>query len=228
MIINQTYGFTFIHIPKSAGTSVTQFLAPLNGPFDLEIGGTAFGEEIQSAYTRRYKLRKHSTLSEAQGAIKIARAPGDMFTFTFVRNPYARLSSVFSFLRRWEEYNPELLRIMKDFSSFQEFIASGIYTQIPGPDGMFRNQCEWLKINGEVPSQMHCFRIEDAETAIQEIKYKLESRGADISLLGTVLPHKNSSQSQRVEDIDLSRKQRSLILDHYAEDFSIFGYSPLK
>ena len=183
MIINQSVGFTFIHIPKSAGTSVTRFLAPLNGPLDLEIGGTVFGEEIQRAYTRRYRLRKHSTLAEARDTIAMARPPKDMFTFTFVRNPYARLSSIFSFLRKWEDYNPDLLRMMKSFADFREFIASDLFMRLPGPDGMFRPQCTWLKLDGKIAENVRCFRIEEVATAIDTIRDELEQRGADTSLL---------------------------------------------
>jgi hypothetical protein len=225
MIINQSVGFAFIHIPKSAGTSVTRFLSPLNGPLDLELGGTVFGEEIQRAYARRFKLRKHSVLADAQYAIDMARPPKDMFVFTFVRNPYARLSSIFSFLRKWEGYNPELLRIMKSFSSFSEFVTSGIFTKLPGPDGMFHPQCEWLKVEGKLAKNVRCFQIEDIGNAIKEIRHELEKRGADLSQVPTNFPHANRSESQAIDGLGLSRKQRSLIVDHYAEDFTSFGYA---
>jgi hypothetical protein len=224
MIINQSVGFTFIHIPKSAGTSVTRFLAPLNGPFDLEIGGTEFGEEIQRAYAQRHGLRKHSTLSEAQRAIGTARPPGEMLLFTFVRNPYARLSSIFSFLRTWEGYNPELLRIMKSFPDFREFVASGLFTRLPGPDGMFRPQSDWLKLDGAVADSVRWFRIEEVETAIEAIRDELALRGADISLLPDRFPHANRSGSPDPAGLGLAPEHLARIDAYYAEDFRTFGY----
>lgn len=225
MIINQSVGFTFIHIPKSAGTSVTQFLSRLNGPLDLEIGGTVFGEEIQRAYTRRYKLRKHSTLADAQGTIAMARPPHDMFVFTFVRNPYARLSSIFSFLRKWEAYNPDLLRTMKSFSNFEDFVASGIFTRLPGPDNMFRPQSDWLKVDGKLAENVRYFQIEDGAAAIETIRQELLSRGADRRLLPDTFPHANRSESQPLEGLGLSDDLVEKINDFYAEDFKAFGYS---
>lgn len=225
MIINQSVGFTFIHIPKSAGTSVTRFLSPLNGPLDLEIGGTDFGEEIQPAYIRRYQLRKHSTFADTQTAIAMARPPRDMFVFTFVRNPYARLSSIFSFLRKWENYDPDLLRMMKTFADFREFVASGLFMRRPGPDSMFRPQCDWLRIDGMVSPQIHCFRIEDVETAMDTITHELAQRGADLSLLPVSFPHTNKSDSQPIEGLCLSDDLMQRVNDYYAEDFKAFGYS---
>lgn len=225
MIINRSVGFAFIHIPKSAGTSVTRYLAPLNGPFDLEIGGTEFGEEIQRAYARRHGLRKHSTLAEAQAAIAMARpAAGEMFTFSFVRNPYARLASIFAFLRRWEGYNPELRRMMISFADFPDFVASGLFTRLPGPDGMFRPQCDWLKRDGHLAEGLHWFRIEEVETATATIRQELARRGADTTALPDRFPHANRSDSPDPARLGLDPDLLARINAHYAEDFRTFGY----
>ncbi|MBF9058014.1 sulfotransferase family 2 domain-containing protein [Rhodobacterales bacterium HKCCSP123] len=225
MIINQSVGFTFIHIPKSAGTSVTRFLAPLNGPLDLEIGGTVFGEEVQRAYATRHNLRKHSTLAEMRGALGMARPPGDMFLSTFVRNPYARLSSIFSFLRTWEGYNPDLLRLMKSFTDFREFVASGLFMRLPGPDGMFRPQCDWLTLDGAVADTVRWFRIEELTSAIETIRSELARRGADASRLSDSFPHANRSGSHDPRGLGLSADLMERIDAFYADDFRTFGYA---
>jgi hypothetical protein len=224
MIINQSIGFTFIHIPKSAGTSVTRFLAPLNGPFDLELGGTEFGEEIQQAYSRRYKLRKHSTLEEANYAIEIARPRNEMFVFAFVRNPFSRLSSIYSFLRKWEGYDPDLLRVMKSFQSFEEFVGSELFMRCPGPDGMFRPQYEWLSLNGALAPKVHMFKVECLQNAIETIYDELMERGADITVLTKGFPHSNRSRSQTVDSLDLSTDLVAKIRNFYSEDIRTFGY----
>ncbi|MFQ6538973.1 MULTISPECIES: sulfotransferase family 2 domain-containing protein [Aphanothece] len=227
MIINQSIGFAFIHIPKSAGTSLMQYLSPLNGPLDLEIGGTLFGEQIQAAYIQRHGLEKHSTLADAQRVINMTRAPREMFVFTFVRNPYARLSSIFSFLRKWESYNPELLRLLKSFADFREFVASEIFMHYPGPSNMFLPQCNWIMVDGKPSSSMHCFRIEDAAKAIKILRHELILRGADASLLPATLPCANISESLPFEGFGLSDALVEKINDYYAEDFKAFGYSHL-
>ena len=224
MIINQSVGFAFIHIPKSAGTSVTEFLSPLNGPLDLEIGGTAFGESIQPAYWRRHRLRKHSTLAEAQHVIEMARPEYPMFTFTFVRNPFERLASIFSFLRKWEDCDPELLQMMRGFTDFEEFVASGIFTSIPGPDSMFKPQVSWIKLDGRTAAHVHLFQIEEVDSALSVIREKLLSRGGPADNLPNSFPHSNRSQSDVRGDLELPRSLVKMILDFYAEDFHAFGY----
>ncbi len=224
MIINQSVGFTFIHIPKSAGTSVTQFLSRLNGPLDLEIGGTHFGEEIQRAYTRRYKLRKHSTLADAQSTIAMARPPQDMFVFTFVRHPYARLSSIFSFLRKWEAYNPDLLRTMKSFSNFREFVESGIFTRIPGPDSIFRPQTDWLTLDGAIDQKVRIYKVEKMSQSLNELRRELVARGASCDLLPEIFPHSNRSNSENLNALDLPESLTQRILNFYSGDFEAFCY----
>jgi hypothetical protein len=227
MIINQSVGFTFIHIPKSAGTSVTQFLSPLNGPFDLEIGGTAFGEEVQVAYSRRHRIRKHSTLAEALATMRLARPEREMLVFTFVRNPYERLSSIFSFLRKWENYNPDLLRQMKGFADFEEFVASGIYARVPGPDNMFRPQCDWIKLNGTVAPSVRFFKIEEIEASLKTIRTELSARNAGIDRLPTTFPHANKSRSDMALDTQFPENLLRAIDEFYADDFEVFGYRKL-
>lgn len=40
MIVNHTHKFIFVHVPKSAGTSVTQMFSEYSSYRDLEVGGT--------------------------------------------------------------------------------------------------------------------------------------------------------------------------------------------
>lgn len=226
MIINQSVGFVFIHIPKSAGTSVTQFLSPLNGPFDLEIGGTAFGEALQSPYWNRHKIRKHSTLAEAEGIISQIPSQKDLFIFSFVRNPYDRLESTFSFLRKWQNYNPELLKIMLEFPDYEHFVRSRIYMDRPGPDRIFLPQSNWLKVNGEIPVNLSWFKIEELDLAIDEIRRTLIKKKQDINpaFLSSKFPHANKSQTPNSKKSTLPRELIQEIGEFYREDFKLFSY----
>jgi hypothetical protein len=224
MIINQSVGFTFIHIPKSAGTSVTQFLSPLNGPFDLEIGGTCFGEAIQSAFVRRHRLRKHSTLQEAWSAISAARPSHDMYYFTFVRHPFSRLSSIYRFLLAWDDYNPDLRKIMHGFGNYREFLNSQIYMHLPGPDGMFRPQSSWIKIDGKIFDSLHIFKLEDISYSLEEIKSVLKLRGATIDGLPKFTPHANKTAIEEASGSGLDQVLLNEVREFYSEDFAALGY----
>ena len=49
MIISHTHRAIFVHIPKTAGTSITALIEPALRWNDLVLGGTTFGERIQAA-----------------------------------------------------------------------------------------------------------------------------------------------------------------------------------
>jgi len=143
-IINNSYRFIFVHVPKAAGTSVTSALSTLTNYCDLEIGGTDFGEAIQPAYMKRFELSKHSPAAEIRtlvGAVTWSR----YFTFGFVRDPFERCVSMYSFLRQWKGPSSEFYQRMCSFESFDDFVLSGIWDETDGPDLIFRPQIYWLR-----------------------------------------------------------------------------------
>jgi hypothetical protein len=68
-IINSTFAFVFVHVPKSAGTSVTAALSQLSSTIDVEIGGSVFGEAIQGPHQKRHGLSRHSTALEIRSIV---------------------------------------------------------------------------------------------------------------------------------------------------------------
>jgi len=87
-MINHSKKFIFIHIPKTAGTSIEQCLSSCIKP-DFPIVG----------YDEANKLhRQHSTLEQLKSIYKIKI--DDYFKFTVCRNPYERaVSGYFWFLK---------------------------------------------------------------------------------------------------------------------------------
>ena len=61
MIVNHSHKFIFVHVPKAAGTSVSELFSKFSAYSDLEVGGTELGVALQKAYKRRFGLSKHST-----------------------------------------------------------------------------------------------------------------------------------------------------------------------
>lgn len=143
MIINNTFKFIFIHIPRAAGTTITNLLSKLTTYCDLEIGGTHFGETIQSLYRKRFGLSKHSPSIEVIKVIGMKEWIR-FFTFTFVRNPFTRIYSIYNFSKRWANLPEKYKKIMDQFNSFEEFVLSGILEKDPGYDNIFRPQTYWI------------------------------------------------------------------------------------
>lgn len=98
MIISNTHRAIFVHVPKTAGTSITAWIEPAIGWNDLVLGGTAFGEGIQDAYRERFGLSKHMLARDIRRAVG-ERVWDDYFSFAFVRHPYARLVSFYNWQR---------------------------------------------------------------------------------------------------------------------------------
>ena len=99
MIVSNSRSYIFVHIMKAAGTSVTSTLDQTLSWSDVIVGGTKYGEQIQWPYMERFGLHKHSRARE------IKQVVGDdvwneYYTFAFVRNPYTRAISLYTFIEK--------------------------------------------------------------------------------------------------------------------------------
>src|SRR5277367_3572186 len=112
-MINGTFGFVFIHIPKCGGTSMTYALSHLTQYNDLEIGGTEFGQIVNALYHRRFGLWKHSFAHEIRSVIG-QPLWARYYKFAVVRNPYARAISTYRHLKHRAAEKPFI-------SQFQDF-----------------------------------------------------------------------------------------------------------
>lgn len=222
-IINFTHDFVFVHIPKTAGTSITSTLSKYSQYCDIEIGGTVFGEEIQAPYRRRYGLSKHSTADRLRSLIG-HRDWARMYTFSFVRNPYARAASAFNFLKQWDGCPPNFKNIIGQFATFEEFVLSEIFDQVTGPDDMFCPQARWLTASGSDKLLVdRVGKIEQLDTDLEQIlKLAIPSKTIVESA-----PHLNRSEDR--ERLMLDAYRNSEVVDsvraRYAIDFELFSYS---
>lgn len=216
-IINNSRKFIFVHVPKAAGTSVTNVLAKYTTYRDLEIGGTHFGEEIQSAYKRRFGLSKHAPAS----IIKQVIGDDDWnnnFKFSIVRNPYSRVISTYKFLLNWEG-TPEIFKDkLSKFKDINEYIASDIWEETDGPDSIFRPQAFWLtdSSNRDQIIVDYIGRLESLDEDLAKVASKIEGHKIE-SIISPVL---NTTKG----NYDLNKKSIGKINKFYVRDFHLFGY----
>ena len=220
-VINNTYGFIFVHVPRSAGTSVTETLSGLTNYCDLEIGGTHFGEKIQDAYRTRFGLGKHSTAAEIRnvvGSVTWSR----YFTFAFVRNPFTRTLSIFNFLRQWESSDSEFNKQIRAFPDFDSYVLSDIWDQSHGPDQIFRPQTFWVSLMETEPQPLTNFvgKLETLQADLAQIGSMLGlpehlKRLTPILKNESLLPSTLSKNARVIEKIALK----------YEVDFRAYGYS---
>jgi hypothetical protein len=227
MIINNTFGFIFVHVPKAAGTTVSSLLSRLSTYCDIEVGGTAMGEALQPYFQKRFGLSKHSTAQE------IKRVVGEVvwkryFTFGFVRNPYERVHSSYHFLRRMRaETQMPSLAPMDGFASFREFVCSDYFLS-EGMDRILMPQLFWLRKNQKELQLAVDFigRVESLQRSIMGIASHVP--GMAKSIAGVDIPNLNrsvDSKNDPAECVAGDSVIEARIFEKYRIDFQVFGYS---
>ncbi|WP_430233888.1 sulfotransferase family protein [Nitrosomonas communis] len=219
-IINNSFKFIFIHVPKAAGTTLTSVLAPYTNYCDIEIGGTNFGEQIQPAYKKRFGLTKHSTAAEIRNMVG-AVIWSQYFTFAFVRNPFARCLSTFHFLKKWEGLNEEFATKMNLFKSFDEYVLSDIWLETNGPDDIFRPQLYWLRLPNK--NNMLVDFVGKVEQIDKDIKYVTDVIGCSKRNELLTIPQLNISKQASITDITNDAVIEKIV-QKYMIDFETFGY----
>jgi hypothetical protein len=211
-IINLSRKFVFVHVPKAAGTSVSNFLSKYTTYRDLEVGGTPYEGKIGSYYWR-FGLGKHSTAREIRSVMGID-AWSTMFTFAFVRHPVPRTYSIFRFLkfryRDWENSSS-----MDSIESFEDFLRSDLFAT-SGPDRIFNPQCFWFTSGQEFMVDV-IGRLENLDADMSRIVTRIEGRSAAFEMA-----KKNASPPGDPSAVTETALQ--IISNRYAEDFERLGY----
>lgn len=147
MIISASRKFIFVHINKTAGTSITEALAPKLQWNDIILGSTPIGLALDQPFKDRFNLYKHSTAREICGVVG-AGVWSNSTTFAVVRDPVDRTVSLYRYLkridaaasplrrlrRRLSERQPVWsgLRALRESRSFSDFIRHPILRYEPG------------------------------------------------------------------------------------------------
>lgn len=224
-IINNSFRFIFVHVPKAAGTSLTEVLKLYTNYCDLEIGGTHFGEQIQPAYRKRFGLAKHSTADSIRNIVGRVTW-SQYFSFAFVRNPFTRCISTYNFLREWEGLKVEdavFAEKIKQFDSFEEYVLSDIWLESNGPDEIFLPQSSWIRSpkNDEVLVDF----VGQVERINEDMSFVLEAIGSSKMMKKSKgIPRFNPSEASTVTEIS-DKAVITKIVSKYKDDFDAFGYS---
>lgn len=133
------HDLTFVHIPKSAGSSVVRWL-------------TSFPHEL---------IKGHPNLHMIKSEWNVGR------TFAVVRNPWSRMVSAYFYLKQygfyWEDNG---IKTVDDFPSWDQFIERMDY-DTKSWNTLSTNQCRW--IDGGVDYLFRAETLNDDFKVIQSL-----------------------------------------------------------
>jgi len=182
MIYSNTNNFMFYHMPKTAGSSITKILKPYC------VGGHVREFHLTRAFT--HTAVEH-TWNKYNG--------NKYFSFTFVRNPYDRLYSLYKFLTKISRIN----------DTFETFILK-----------MDREPSQYrlLNLNGTIPLSF-IGRFENIENDFNFIanKINIKERYKDLPNLLKAVHNKNYKEQ-------INNKLKAIIDEKHHDDFIKFNY----
>jgi len=210
VLISHSHRFIFVHISKTAGTSLRRALDPYcQQPPRTGLRKLLSHLPVQES-PARVAFRVHATARWAR--MKITPQVFDSYcVFTVVRNPFDRAVSNYHFLMQRPEHHSH--RHVKRMT-FDDYLA-------------FLRRRRWLRD----PTQS--FRVTDERGGLlcQHI-LRFESLNPDFAALcshlgltcETQLAHRNPSQHRPYHEYYDNRATRDALVDLFAADFEAFGY----
>ena len=199
-MVSHKHKFIFVHIPKCAGRSLKEYLKENCG-----------NEPINSGHRSLHVLLKNFSLKSE-----------DYYKFTFVRNPWDRIVSLYSF---WLNQTPNSVFYQWDFKqvdfiknknlSFIDFVKL-----IPFNDSVFNEKPHLHPyidhFMGDPTSFSFIGRLENLQQDFDIVCDK-------IGIPHQQLPHKNKSKHKHYTEY-YDDETRAIVAEKYAKDIEYFGY----
>lgn len=206
MVINTHYRFVFVHIPKTAGTSVTRSLEKLQGNEKGWLAKTKHETlaELRERLGRGIPPVEHLSATESLGYL----------TFGFVRNPWARMASLYRYLA---ERRPKVE--IDTVSGFRDFLVQA------------RAGVDWIQGLHSMRSQLDYFTLPGGRMEMGFLGH-FEHLAEDINLISREIGvsirigHDNRSSNM---DRDYRREYDDdmveIVASRFHGEISLFGYS---
>ena len=191
----------FIHVPKTAGTSIINFLKSNFRHQDLPV--------------RFDRFRGHDPYYE----LKMMNDSSQFFKFSVVRNPYTRAFSQYkSYIKLCSAHN--VGRYLSNFT-FNDFLS-----YIKNSNGLpFYTQFTLNIASYALMDQCFFIHDENGNITLEKI-YRFENLSEFEENFNTKLQNYNSSQTTLEEYLSNYTKENTQLVKHiYYRDFSIFNYS---
>ena len=178
----------FFHIPKTAGISVSKSL----------FGDVKWGHRSVSFYKSYYGEDTFNTL----------------YKFCFVRNPYKRLFSAYTFLKQGGINNQDLefsKSYLKEYTNFNEFVLKGLEK---------KEIMNWVHFKPQ-----YTFICDENDKVVMDFIGKVENLNTDFNTVCKQLNIKSELQtlnkSKNIKN-EFSKEIKNIIKLKYQKDFNLF------
>ncbi|UHD14548.1 sulfotransferase family 2 domain-containing protein [Thiocapsa bogorovii] len=225
MIISNSKDFIFIHTHKCAGSTITDLLSPYSCWNDIELGVSTLGETLQGVYQQRFGLWKHSAARDVRNVLgdETFRA---YFKFGFVRNPFFRVISFYTFITKLHRTvvgaNKEIIdtwpisKAFRESADFSEFIRHSAFVEPSMTKLLAEPYGESFRLLVD-----YVGRVEHFDRDIVEVFQRIGLPPPEC-----ISPRNTSSNElQRLHQFYSSEDDLAVVYENYRSDFEIFGYS---
>jgi len=221
MLISPSKNFVFVHIFKTAGTSVSDLFLPYARFIEKVTYKYFLTKKLVAIYARIFHLEnegqkfitgyhKHATAREIIERMGVENFQSK-FSFCFVRNPYDHMVSLYHYIKQSRGH---YLHFEANSMSFNAFIRHYLTTSP-------RRQTDFVYLgNKQIVSFVGKFeRLEDDLKKICE----------NIGVRYTNVTHANSSnRSRNFQSYFTSKEVLNLFNAYFCDDFEHFGYKRMK
>jgi Sulfotransferase family len=219
MILSTSHNFLFVHVPKTAGTALTEALSPFGLPSNRSIWRSILRRLPVVEPAAQAYLRKHDSAAKIRA--KLGPAVYDRFhSFTVVRNPFDHAVSHFEFMK---EFRIEKVAARIRAMTFEEYLD---YRRKPPfwNDTFFARQ----------PNQSWFLTAPEGALLVDRVMYfeslnaDFDALVADLGLTGAELRHINrtKAKSEKRPYADYyDATTTEMVLSYYSADFDLLGYS---
>jgi hypothetical protein len=191
----------FVHIPKTAGSSIERSLKPYRDLRHLLIRRANKTLQSLRINSRIQGIDERTHALATEYAELLGASFETYFSFAIVRNPFDRMVSSYEFTKKRTQ--------LKD--SFKEFVLSSSKKILLPQSDFVVDQ------NGEV---MLSF-VGKFETLSGDLEYISKKTGLVLDL-----PHLNKTKHEHFSSY-YDEETRMAVVDFYQNDFELFGYSKI-
>lgn len=212
MFLSSKHKFIFIHIPRTGGTSLEFSLTHLfdEEPLTFDLLKLLAPNANKILLGQKFSHIKHYIQPQLKELLdKLNVDYTDWYEFTFVRNPYDRILSIYEIYARTDHST----MVHDDYiTNFDDFLIQLNY--LPEHNDFHKPQVHWIK--NTLTDKIHIHKFENLKNEWITLCDKLG--------LGTV-PLLHKQQTKYKSKIVLTDEQKDKIYQIYKDDFITLNYA---